>query len=30
MRIKMENLNSMIQLAEEMKEGGAHAAAGNT
>jgi SNF2 family DNA or RNA helicase len=29
MRIKMENLNSMIQLAEEMKEGGAHAAAGN-
>jgi SNF2 family DNA or RNA helicase len=30
MRIKMENLNSMIQLAEEMKEDGAHAAAGNT
>ncbi|MEN8700957.1 DEAD/DEAH box helicase [Bacillus infantis] len=30
MRIKMENLNSMIQLAEEMKEGGSHAAAGNT
>lgn len=30
MRIKMENLTSMIQFAEDMKEGGLNAATGNT
>ncbi|MEQ2526160.1 SNF2-related protein [Bacillaceae bacterium CLA-AA-H227] len=30
MRIKMDNLNSMIQLAEEIKEGESSAAAGNS
>jgi hypothetical protein len=30
MRIKMENLTSMIQFAEDMKEGGLNAATGNS
>lgn len=30
MRIKMENLTSMIEFATDIKEGDAHAAAGNS
>jgi hypothetical protein len=30
MRIKMENLTSMIEFAQTMKEGNSHAAAGNS
>jgi hypothetical protein len=30
MRIKMENLSSMIEFAESMKKGDSHAAAGNS
>jgi hypothetical protein len=30
MRIKMENLTSMIEFAQDMKKGDSHAAAGNS